>query len=395
MKLFISRNFRKWREDRLNGAVSRDDQEFSKTGTVSLSKYAKRRVTLDIGFVSLVDAAPLFVALDNGFFRKHGLKVKLHREIGWASIWQKMIYGVLDAAHALCPMLFSSTLGLESIPTPCLTGIILSRGGCAITLSMELRKRGVHDATTLAFDIRKNQVFRTYTFATVYPHSAQTSLLYEWLTKAGIDPDRDIRLVTLPPNQMQRNLAAGNIDGFCAGEPWPSLAIAQGVGWSPATSADIHPGHPGKALMVKESFAEERHEEHIAMIAALVEACVYCDDPANRESISRSLSIASRLNCDASLISDCLSPEFDYGMGRVESMSNFLYFGRNGSTTPSASEVDWILDSIRIHQKDLPPYDTQAIGDRVVRSDLHDEALKRLGISNPKESSVAIHQTNF
>ena len=254
------------------------------TNTSPYSIRSPRTVApLRLGFVSLVDAVPLFVAQDRGLFSKHGLNVRLQREVGWATIREKVIFGELEAAHALCPLPLLASAGVDSVSIPCCSGMVISKGGNAIVLSQNLWKRGVREGESLRKDINNSRHFRKYILATVFQYSTHAYLLRDWLRASGIDPERDVQIVTLPPSQMCRNLHAGTIDGFCAGEPWPSLAIGQDIGWSPANSMDIAPYHPEKVLMTREVFAEERREENVALIAALIEACHFCEQVENRE----------------------------------------------------------------------------------------------------------------
>ena len=335
---------------------------------------------MQVGLVSLMDAAPFFVAADYGLFSKYGLKVTLNREVGWATIREKLAYGELDAVQALCPLPFAATLGIQSSRIPSVSGLLVSRGGNAIVLSGDLWKRGVRDGRTLRQDIVNSRYFRKYIFATVYSCSTHAFLIRDWLTSAGIDVERDVQLVTLPPSQMCRNLAAGTIDGFCAGEPWPSLAISQEIGWSPATSVDICPGHPEKALMVKESFAEERSEEHLSLIAALVEACAFCDDPINREAVARCISGRRRVNCSEDLLVDSLSPSFNYGMGRAEAKPDFVRFHSRDSNRPRKEDAHWILERMNPcgEAKGESLEDLDLIASLVYREDVYEMALKRI-----------------
>ncbi|MEM9159818.1 MAG: CmpA/NrtA family ABC transporter substrate-binding protein [Verrucomicrobiota bacterium] len=344
-----------------------------------------------LGFVSLVDAAPLFVASDFGFFSKHGLKVQLTREVGWATIREKLLYGELEAAHAPCPMPFATSLGIQSVPVPCVSGLILSKGGNAIVLSEDLWKRGVRDAGTLKQDINNSRHFRKYIFATVYPCSTHTFLVRDWLLSSGIDPDRDVQIVTLPPSQMCRNLSAGTIDGFCAGEPWPSIAISQEIGWSPATSVDINPGHPEKVLMVKESFESEHHDEHVALITALIEACAFCDEPANRELVSRAMSDRSRVNCPEQVLFECLAPRFNYGMGRVEEKPRFMSFHTPLANKPADAEIDWVLQRLDACGCDTSKTTLEGLKRRVFRPELYEEAYARAELPDVKGPSMTPH----
>ena len=75
-------------------------------------------VPLRIGFVPLIDAAPILVAEALGFFRREGLAVSLHRQVGWANVRDKLSFGQLDAAHALLGMPLASHLGRDSFNEP-------------------------------------------------------------------------------------------------------------------------------------------------------------------------------------------------------------------------------------------------------------------------------------
>jgi two-component system, oxyanion-binding sensor len=183
----------------------------------------KNRRSIRLGFVPLVDCAPLVIAFEHGYFQKYGLDVELSREIGWATIRDKIAYGELEAAHALAPMAVALTAGIGCAPIPCLTGLILNSHGNAITLSDDLWQRGVRTAADFAKVIRQSRDVKTYTLAVVFPHSSHHFLLRQWLKSGGINPDKDVRIVVVPPPQMMPNLVGGTIDGYCVGEPWNSL----------------------------------------------------------------------------------------------------------------------------------------------------------------------------
>lgn len=343
----------------------------------------KRRATTRLGYIGLVDAAPLLVAESYGIFGKRGLRVALSREVGWATIREKVVFGELEAAHALCTLPFVASLGIGAPPAACVSGLILSRGGNAIVLSEELRKRGVRNKETLKLDVENRKAFRKYKFATVYSCSSHNFHLREWLESAGIDPEADVDLVTLPPPQVCRNLAAGTIDGFCAGEPWPSLAIADKIGWAAVNSEDLSPGHPEKALMVRESFAAECEEEHLALIGALVEACAVCEDPSQRAKISMLLSDRKRINCPAELLEQCLSPTFNYGLGRVENRPGFLRFHAGDSNRPTKTDTDWVLRRLAASPSCEKTAAQMEAAGRVLRSDCYEQALAQSGSVAP------------
>lgn len=192
---------------------------------------------LRVGLLPLTDAAPFIVAQELGLFARHGLNVELRREIGWATIREKIIYGELEAAQSPAPMLWSVQLGLGCAPCDVLTALIINLHGKAITLSRALWVAGVRDAATLRQHLRTRRSPEPLTLGIVFSYSSHHLLLRDWLRAAAIDPERDVRIVVVPPDQMVRNLRAHTIDGFCAGEPWNTLAAQQGEGWCPAWSA--------------------------------------------------------------------------------------------------------------------------------------------------------------
>src|SRR5436305_1887532 len=166
----------------------------------------KLAARLRLGFVPLTDCAPLIMAQELGLFRKYGLLVALHRELGWATIRDKIIYGELDAAHALAAMPVAATLGLSSIRCDCVIGLVLNLHGNAVTLANDLRKRGVRDGASLRKAIMETRKDKTLTFAAVAPYSSHLFLLRTWLASHGIVPGQDVRIVIVPPPQMVANL---------------------------------------------------------------------------------------------------------------------------------------------------------------------------------------------
>ena len=331
---------------------------------------------LRVGFLALTDAAPFAVAEDRGLFAKQGVRVQLSREIGWATIREKIIFGELDAAQAPAPMLWSTSLGLDSVACPVTTGLILNLHGNALTLSERLWTAGVRDAATLREEARRRSGERKLTFGVVFNFSSHHVLLRAWLRDAGIDPDRDVRIVVVPPAQMFRNLTAGTIDGYCAGEPWNSLAVREKIGWCPTWSAAQQPGHVEKVLMVTERFANERADDHAALIAALVEACAWCDEPANREPLAQLLAGASYINQSAHIISPALTGAFDCGHGNRENVPDFFVFHAGNANLPSTAKALAVQQDL-IEAALLPSGAvTGLLPARLFREDIFNHALR-------------------
>jgi ABC-type nitrate/sulfonate/bicarbonate transport system substrate-binding protein len=288
---------------------------------------------LRIGFVPLSDCAPAVVAFEHGLFTRHGVKVQMLRQPGWASIRDGLMAGTLDAAHAPATLVF--TPGEAGPHGPLRTAFLFNTQGNAITLSSALHRRGVRDNRDLVSEVRSRRGGAPLTFAAVARFSMHMVMLRQWLRAGGIDPDRDVRLVALPPRQMAACLAAGHIDGFCAGEPWNTLAVVEKTGWMAATSAGLAPDHPEKALLVTRDVAEKRSGEHAAVIRALHEAAAWCDSPAGRTALPGLLARPEWLDLPESVIAPAFQQE------------GFVTFHRDGVNEPSPDKAARLLASLR------------------------------------------------
>ena len=299
-----------------------------------------------LGFVPLNDCAPVIVARERGLFERHGLRVRLSRELGWATVRDKLAQGELDAAHAPCGLPLVLAAGLQCVPTDTVAGMILNLEGNAITLGQNLWDVGVRDAATLRAYILQNRGRRVLTFGTVSSNSSHSHLLRTWLNSGGGPVDHEVRLVVVPPPQMQANLAAGHLDGFCAGEPWNSHAVSEGSGWIAATSRTVAPGHPEKALVARADFARRRTEEHVALMAALLEACKWCAEHANHEELASMLADRRHVGVAAPLIRHGLSGPLPRGCGLPPIPGGTCIFSGPWVHEPSQDRAAWIASNL-------------------------------------------------
>lgn len=351
---------------------------------------------LRVGFLPLVDCAPMVVARERGLFLKYGLNVILSREVGWATVRDKIIYGELDVSMAVAGLAHAASYGLGSIVTPCVSAMVIDANANGITLSNELFRLGVRDAQSFHRVVEQERVNRTLTLGTVNPFSSHNFLLRQWLRSGGIDPDRDVRIVIVPPSQMCQNLKAGHLDGFCVGEPWNSVAVQNKIGWTVSISTELNPGHPDKILMVREQFAEKCHEQHQALLAALLEACVYCDDKAHAREIAALLSRPEYLDIPARAILPSLSGVYDFGHGRTEKIPDFISFHRNGVNEPTGEKEAWVRHHLNDNGfiKLLPSVSAAPLG-KVFRADLFQGALARISqVQTLNKKQKSTHPTS-
>jgi ABC-type nitrate/sulfonate/bicarbonate transport system substrate-binding protein len=249
-----------------------------------------------LGFVPLTDAAPLVIADALGLFARQGVRVRLSRESAWAALRDKLAFGALDGAQVLGPLVLALAAGAGGVRRRLTVSAGLARNGNTVVLSAALAARIGPFAPPLsaaafaeALHRRAEEGLPPPTLAVVFPHSSHNLLLRHWLASGGLDPDHDLRLVVVPPPRMAEALAQGAIEGFCVGEPWGSHAIALGAGRFALATGDIWADHPEKLLAWAEGVAEAREAELLAATAAVIEAALWLEIPANRPAAARLL----------------------------------------------------------------------------------------------------------
>ncbi|NJK36738.1 MAG: ABC transporter substrate-binding protein [Oscillatoriales cyanobacterium RM2_1_1] len=357
----------------------------NKVGQVAHSAVASHRlekVNLELGFIPLTDCAPLVVALEKGFFQEEGLdQVTLSREPNWKAIAQGVVSGRLDGAQMVAGMPLGLTIGAGNNPSvPTIASMVLSRNGNAITLGKSFQALGVQTLSDLkgALASMPDQV---HTFGMVHPASMHNLLLRYWLASGGIDPDQDVNLIVLPPPQMVANLKAGNIDGYCVGEPWNSRAVAEDLGYVIATDLEIWPGHPEKVLGVREDWVMKYPKTHIALLRALLRACQYCDDRRNREEILELLCRPQYVGSAPEYTRPGFIAPYQRSRGtQPEPLMRFNQFYIEQTNCPSRAEGLWILTQLARWGYTPFPRNWIEILERVRRPDLFGEACRQLGL---------------
>jgi two-component system, oxyanion-binding sensor len=347
------------------------------------------RAKVTVGFIPLIDCAPLLFAEVLGLFERHGLDVELRREVSWSNIRDKVALGLLDAAHMLSPMPLATTLGIDSVNVPMIAAMTLHLNGNSITLSNAVWREieqvapefvgdnlppgAALDAHALAAVVRRraSQGRPPLALASVFTFSSHNYLLRLWLASGGIDPDRDLRLTVVPPPHMVAHLSGGVIDGYCVGEPWNQHSASLGIGRIAATSRQIWDSMPEKVLGTTEAWAQRHPETLIALVKAVTEAGAWLDEPANRPEAARVLSSPRCLNVPAEVIARSLN------------LPDFHIFHRQLANFPWRSQADWFLGQMVRWGQAPPRDDLRAVADRVFRSDIYRAAASQLGLPCP------------
>lgn len=331
-----------------------------------------------LGYIPLVDSAPLLVAQRLDFFKKRGLNVELLPQPGWASVRERLVYGEIDAAQCLGPLAIAINQGIGTRSTNIVVPLVLNANGNAITLSKTIPPEVLSQPDGLLNFLNndwKNE--RALTLAAVHPFSSHYALLTQWLKQHKVLNHPRIQVVTLPPQVVVRNLASGTIDGFCVGEPWNSAAILDGQGWCAATSTDLSSGHPEKVLAVRSHLATEQPEVVTALTAALLEACEFCQDKSHRETVTEILTENTKLSVESDAILNSLNGIFETGLGeKPRKLPDFHIFHGPGINSPDTRASSWLLEGVR--QVGLLSRNQSFPQDSVFRMDLFEEAQKQI-----------------
>src|SRR5919202_357053 len=346
-----------------------------------IARNGLEKVNLEIGFIPLTDCAPLVVAKEKGVFAKYGLEeVTLNREPSWKAIAKGIVTGRLDAAQMVAGMPLTLTVGAgNKPPVPVVTALTLSRNGNAITLSKHLYDRGVRTLADFKAAIQETPD-KVHMLGMVYPSSMHNLMLRYWLASGGIDPDRDVGLTVIPPPQMVSNLKAGNIDGYCSGDPWNSHAVNSGTGFVMARSLDLLPRHIEKVLGVTEDWAQKYPQTHLALVKALLEACDYCDDRRNREEVLGLISQEQYIGADPKDIRPGFLDPYNSGTeAEPEMLYNFNQFHVDKTNAPDRLQMVWVMAQMARWGLIPFPKNWVEVVDRVLRPDVFGQAVRELG----------------
>ncbi len=357
---------------------------------------------LRIGFIPLVDAAALIVAVDKGFAAAEGLDVTLVREVSWSNVRDKLNIGLFDAAHLLAPVAIASSLGLGHVKVPIVAPFNLGLNGNAITVSPALHAAIMGEisgdpfdpmATALALSrvvaARRRKGTEPLTFGMTFPFSTHNYQLRFWMAAGGVDPDEDVRLVVLPPPYMVDSLANGHVDAFCVGAPWNSIAVDLGVGQILHFVTDILVRAVEKVLAVRQDWSEKNAEVLAALVRAHASAAEFIEQPQNRAEAAHILAQPERIGVEAEVIRRTLDGRLKISPdGTMRESSRYLLVGREAAARPDPVQAAWLYaQMVRWGQASFSP-EALKLAKAVFRPDLYDAALGREGKSADAPDAV-------
>lgn len=359
-----------------------------------------------IGFIALTDAAPLIIAAEKGLFAKHGMPdVEVLKQASWGATRDNLVLGGasngIDGAHILTPMPYLMHTGKvtqNNVPVPMALIARLNLDSQGISVAKEYAETGVQlDASKLkaAFEKKKAEG-KEIKAAMTFPGGTHDLWIRYWLAAGGIDPDKDVSTIVVPPPQMVANMKVGNMDVFCVGEPWNEQLVNQGIGFTACTTGELWKGHPEKALGMRADWVEKNPNATKALLMAVMEAQQWCDEMANKEEMSTILGKRQWFNVPPKDVLGRLKGNINYGNGRVlENTGLQMKFWQDHASYPFRSHDSWFITENIRWGKFAPDTDVKALVAKVNREDIWRDAAKDLGVADIPASTSRGKETFF
>jgi nitrate/nitrite transport system substrate-binding protein len=329
---------------------------------------------LKVGFIPITCATPIIMAHPLGFYSKHGLNVEVVKTAGWAVIRDKTLNKEYDAAHMLAPMPLAISLGAGSNPIPYTMPAVENINGQAITLA------NIHK------DKRDPKQWKGFRFAVPFDYSMHNYLLRYYVAEAGLDPDTDIQIRSVPPPEMVANLRAGNIDGYLGPDPFNQRAVFDGVGFIHILSKELWDGHPCCAFAASREFVTQMPNTYAAVLKAIVDATSFAQKAENRKQIAEAIAPANYLNQPPIVLEQILTGTYADGLGQVRRDPNRIQF----DPFPWETFAIWILTQMKRWGQIKGDIDYAAVARQVYLETDAGKAMRELGLTPPTSGSKTI-----
>lgn len=347
---------------------------------------------LSVGFLPLVDACLPILALEHGFAEAEGLSLRLVKDMSWATVLDRLLYGHTDAAHLVAPLAIAATLGRGRPAQPLSVPFVLGLNGNAITMRSDLAHRvsqpgklgdpAAVGAALKAVVEAERRHGRTLRFGVVHRFSSHNYMLRYWLAGCGIMPDRDVEITTVAPPFCADALESGEVDAICVGEPWNSVAVERGVGEIVLATAQIWRRGVEKVLAFRESVMEQRRADTEALVRALRKAGEHFVDPANHDANAEILARPEYLDGNAGLIRRAIADQLLLARGgEVLKYPDFMFQHREAANFPWVSQAEWLYSQMVRWDGTGFDADEASRAAHVFRPDVYRSAL--LGTSDP------------
>ncbi|MFN4164135.1 MAG: CmpA/NrtA family ABC transporter substrate-binding protein [Ferrovibrio sp.] len=356
-----------------------------------------------LGYIALTDASPLIIAKEKGFYAKYGLPdMVIDKQASWGATRDNIELGEagggITGAHILTPMPYLISTGkVTKTKVPMNILARLNTNGQSISVSNSWAGKGVTtDAKALAAGFKKAKAEgKDIKCAMTFPGGTHDLWLRYWMASNGIDPEKDVSTIVVPPPQMVANMKVNTMEAFCVGEPWNAQLVHQKIGFTALTTGELWKDHPEKSLGLRADWVEKNPKAAKAILMAVLEAQQWCDKLENKEEMCKIVGGRDWFKVPVADILGRQTGNIDYGDGDRKAKVGLdsplvMKFWRDFASYPFQSHELWFLTE-DIRWGYLPAdTDTKALIKDVNREDLWREAAKAIGVKDadiPKSTS--------
>ena len=348
--------------------------------------------SIKLGYIALTDASPLIIAKEKGHFDKYGLtNVEVLKQASWGALRDNLVLGSagkgIDGAHILSPFPYLLTAGKVTqggTPLPMYTLARLNLQCQGISVAQEYKDLGVglSSAGLKAAFAKKKADGKDLKAAMTFPGGTHDLWIRYWLAAGGIDPDKDVQVLVIPPAQMVANMKVNNMDVFCVGEPWNEQLVNQGIGFTACSTGEVWKNHPEKALGMRADFVDKNPIASKALLMAVMEAQQWCEKAENKDEMAEIVGRRQWFYVPTTDIIGRIKGDINYGNGRVSKGTDLkMRFWGDGASFPYKSHDAWFLTENIRWGKFAPDTDINALTAKVNRADLWRDAAKTLGVA--------------
>ncbi|MBD2326020.1 ABC transporter substrate-binding protein [Alkalinema sp. FACHB-956] len=337
---------------------------------------------IKLGYIAIVEAAPLIIAQEKGFFARHGMsQVQISKQASWGAARDNIEIGSagggIDGGQWQMPMphLISEgliTKGNRKIPMVVLAQLCTHGNGIAIAkkhigkgIGLDLTQGGGQYIKDLA--AAGNKFKAAYTF----PKVNQDFWIRYWLAAGGVDPNKDVDLLAVPASQTVANMRTETMDGFSTGDPWPYRIVRDKIGYLAVLNAQVWQDHPEEYLALRRDWIEKHPKATKALLKAVMEAQMWCDDPKNRDEMVQILAQRKYFNVPTQFLRAPYDGEYPLGdqfTKIVDPKLRTMYWKDNKASVsyPYQSHELWFLtESVRWG---FQPPEILGEADRIIKS---------------------------
>lgn len=329
------------------------------------------KTDLKVAFLPITCASPIIMSAPLGFYQKHGLNVELQKYASWSVVRDAAIAGELDAYHMLAPMPIAMTLGLGSTAFPVKLASIENNNGQGIAVANKHKGK-----------IQSAADFKGFTIGIPYDYSNHNLILRYYLAAGGLNPDKDVKTIVLPPPDAIAKMATGQIDAFILPDNFTQRVVHDDLGFIHILTKDIWQGHPCCAFTASNNWIEEHPNTFRALNKAIIDGANYANQPENRKEIAAAIASREYLNQPVEVLEAVMTGKFEDGLGNNLDVPDRIKF----DPYPWKSFATWI--STQLVRWDYLPEEKanyKEIGEQIFMTDLARELAEELGAEPPQE----------